>query len=113
MQFRAKTAESSADGRPRAQVMAVPGRADKAQVLCFQEKKPDQPAKLFVMEVGRDAAAGAARPLVEQSTPSHSSSLSLQLNASSASASPASMLRMRLASPHSFWVSSFGDWKAW
>jgi clathrin heavy chain len=29
----------------------VPGRADAAQVLCFQEKKPDMPAKLFVMEV--------------------------------------------------------------
>ena len=37
--------------------IAVPGRADKAQVLCFQEKKPDQPAKLFVMEVGRDKDA--------------------------------------------------------
>ncbi|KAJ1460266.1 hypothetical protein M885DRAFT_459036 [Pelagophyceae sp. CCMP2097] len=36
---------------------AVPGRAAPAQVLCFQEKKPDQPAKLFVMEVGRDKDA--------------------------------------------------------
>ena len=35
--------------------MSVPGRSDKAQVLCFQEKKEGQPAKLFVMEVGRDA----------------------------------------------------------
>ena len=40
--------------------MSVPGRTDKAQVLCFQEKKEGQPAKLFVMEVGRDASAGAA-----------------------------------------------------
>ena len=40
--------------------MSVPGRSDKAQVLCFQEKKEGQPAKLFVMEVGRDASAGAA-----------------------------------------------------
>lgn len=35
----------------------VPGRADPAQVLIFEEKKPDQPAKLFVMEVGRDKDA--------------------------------------------------------
>lgn len=35
----------------------VPGRADPAQVLVFEEKKPDQPAKLFVMEVGRDKDA--------------------------------------------------------
>lgn len=35
----------------------VPGRTDPAQVLIFEEKKPDQPAKLFVMEVGRDKDA--------------------------------------------------------
>ncbi|KAJ8613811.1 hypothetical protein CTAYLR_004926 [Chrysophaeum taylorii] len=35
----------------------VPGRAGPAQVLCFEEKKPDAPAKLFVMEVGRDKNA--------------------------------------------------------
>ena len=35
----------------------VPGRADPAQVLCFEEKKPDTPSKLFVMEVGRDKTA--------------------------------------------------------
>ena len=29
----------------------VPGRADPAQVLCFEEKKPDSGPKLFVMEV--------------------------------------------------------------
>ncbi|KAK7235859.1 clathrin heavy chain [Aureococcus anophagefferens] len=37
--------------------MAVPGRSDPAQVLIFEEKKADQPAKLFVMEVGRDKDA--------------------------------------------------------
>ena len=37
--------------------MAVPGRSDAAQVLIFEEKKADQPAKLFVMEVGRDKDA--------------------------------------------------------
>ncbi len=38
--------------------IAVPGRTDgPAQVLCFEEKKPDQPPKLFVMEVGRDKSA--------------------------------------------------------
>jgi len=37
--------------------IAVPGRAEPAQVLCFEEKKPDTPAKLFVMEVGRDKDA--------------------------------------------------------
>ena len=43
--------------------MKVPGRGDPAQVLCFEEKKADQPAKLFVMEVGRDkdAPGGAFR----------------------------------------------------
>jgi len=43
--------------------MQVPGRGDPAQVLCFEEKKADQPAKLFVMEVGRDkdAPGGAFR----------------------------------------------------
>jgi len=35
----------------------VPGRAEPAQVLCFEEKKPETPAKLFVMEVGRDKDA--------------------------------------------------------
>jgi len=35
----------------------VAGRADPAQLLIFEEKKPDQPAKLFVMEVGRDKDA--------------------------------------------------------
>jgi clathrin heavy chain len=35
----------------------VAGRADPAQVLIFEGKEPDQPAKLFVMEVGRDKDA--------------------------------------------------------
>ena len=50
--------------------ITVPGRADPAQVLCFEEKKPDQPPKLFVMEVGRakDAAGGAFR-LAPQTIP--------------------------------------------
>ena len=38
-------------------VIKVAGRDDSAQVLVFEEKKPDQPAKLFVMEVGRDKNA--------------------------------------------------------
>jgi clathrin heavy chain len=37
------------------------GRTDKAQVLCFEEKKPDQPSKLFVMEVGREVKEGTFR----------------------------------------------------
>mmetsp|Transcript_20888 Transcript_20888/g.27094 ORF Transcript_20888/g.27094 Transcript_20888/m.27094 type:complete len:1733 (+) Transcript_20888:121-5319(+) len=37
--------------------ITVPGRTDPAQVLCFEEKKPDSPAKIFVMEVGRDKDA--------------------------------------------------------
>jgi len=37
------------------------GRNDPAQVLCFEEKKPDQPAKLFVMEVGREVKEGTFR----------------------------------------------------
>ena len=45
-------------------VIKVPGRDEPAQVLCFEDKKPDQPAKLFVMEVGRDknAPGGVFRP---------------------------------------------------
>ncbi|CAB1109928.1 unnamed protein product [Ectocarpus sp. CCAP 1310/34] len=35
----------------------VPGRVEEAQVLCFEEKKVDSPAKLYVMEVGRDKDA--------------------------------------------------------
>jgi clathrin heavy chain len=38
-------------------VIRVPGRDEPAQVLCFEDKKPDQPPKLFVMEVGRDKNA--------------------------------------------------------
>jgi clathrin heavy chain len=38
-------------------VLNVPGREEPAQVLCFEDKKPEQPAKLFVMEVGRDKTA--------------------------------------------------------
>lgn len=34
------------------------GRADPAHVLCFEDKKPDQPAQLFVMEVGREQKEG-------------------------------------------------------
>lgn len=46
------------------------GRTDPAQVLCFEEKKPDQPPKLFVMEVGRDKdAPGAAFRLTPQQIP--------------------------------------------
>ncbi|CAM9802231.1 unnamed protein product, partial [Laminaria digitata] len=35
----------------------IPGRTEEAQVLCFEEKKIDSPAKLYVMEVGRDKDA--------------------------------------------------------
>lgn len=39
-------------------VLKVPGReTEPAQVVCFEDKKPDQPAKLFIMEVGRDKTA--------------------------------------------------------
>mmetsp|Transcript_21954 Transcript_21954/g.32005 ORF Transcript_21954/g.32005 Transcript_21954/m.32005 type:complete len:1722 (-) Transcript_21954:178-5343(-) len=34
----------------------LPGR-DPAQVLCFEQKKPDQPAQIFIMEIGRDKNA--------------------------------------------------------
>uniref|UniRef100_A0A7S1XLU7 Clathrin heavy chain n=1 Tax=Phaeomonas parva TaxID=124430 RepID=A0A7S1XLU7_9STRA len=48
----------------------VPGREDPAQVLCFEEKKPQQPAKLFVMEVGRDPSLpGEAFRLTPQAIP--------------------------------------------
>lgn len=38
-------------------VLNVPGRDEPAQVLAFEDKKPDQPAKIFIMEVGRDKNA--------------------------------------------------------
>jgi clathrin heavy chain len=38
-------------------VIKVAGRAEPAQVLCFEDKKPDQPPKMFIMEVGRDKTA--------------------------------------------------------
>ena len=38
-------------------VIKVPGRDEPAQILVFEDKKPDQPPKLFVMEVGRDKNA--------------------------------------------------------
>lgn len=38
-------------------VINVPGRDEPAQVLIFEDKKPEQPAKLFIMEVGRDKTA--------------------------------------------------------
>ncbi len=43
--------------------LRVPGRDDVAQILCFEDKKPDQPPKLFIMEVGRskDAPGGVFR----------------------------------------------------
>ena len=37
-------------------VIPVAGR-DDAQILCFEDKKPDQPAKLFIMEGGREKTA--------------------------------------------------------
>jgi clathrin heavy chain len=44
-------------------VLNIPGRDEPAQVLVFEEKKPDQPPKLFIMEVGRnkDAPGGVFR----------------------------------------------------
>lgn len=38
-------------------VIKVPGRDELAQILVFEDKKPDQPPKLFVMEIGRDKSA--------------------------------------------------------
>jgi len=39
-------------------VIKLPGRdVEQAQVLAFEDKRPDQPAKLFVMEVGREKTA--------------------------------------------------------
>lgn len=50
-------------------VIPIPGR-DPAQVLVFEDKKPDQPAKLFVMEVGRDKnAPGGVFRITPQNIP--------------------------------------------
>ena len=53
-------------------VIKVPGERvnEPAQVLCFEDKKPDQPAKLLIMEVGRDKAApGGVFRVVPQAIP--------------------------------------------
>lgn len=44
-------------------VLKIPGRDEPAQIVVFEDKKPDQPAKLFIMEVGRskDAPGGVFR----------------------------------------------------
>lgn len=48
----------------------IPGRVEPAQVLCFEEKKVDSPAKLYVMEVGRDKdAPGGVFRLAPQQIP--------------------------------------------
>lgn len=52
-------------------VINVPGRDEPAQVLCFEDKKPEQPAKLFIMEVGRDKTApGGVFRVTPQNIPS-------------------------------------------
>jgi len=38
-------------------VVNVPGRTDQAQLLLFEQKKPESAAQLFIMEVGRDKNA--------------------------------------------------------
>ena len=35
----------------------ISGRPEPAQVLCFEDKKPEQSPKMFIMEVGRDKSA--------------------------------------------------------
>ncbi len=47
----------------------IPGRTDPAQVLCFEDKKPDQPAKLFIMEIGRDKSLPNAFKVAPQTIP--------------------------------------------
>jgi clathrin heavy chain len=48
----------------------VEGRSDPAQVLCFEQKKPDSAAQIFVMEVGRAKdAAGPAFRVTPQNIP--------------------------------------------
>lgn len=39
-------------------VAKVPGRDDLAQLLCFEDAKPNEPPKLQIMEVGRDKSLG-------------------------------------------------------
>ena len=53
-------------------VIKVPGERvnEPAQVLCFEDKKPDQPAKLLIMEVGREKTApGGVFRVVPQAIP--------------------------------------------
>lgn len=51
----------------------IMGRDDHAQVLCFHEKKsespPEEPPKLYVMEVGRDPSKGAPFRLAPTAIP--------------------------------------------
>ena len=51
-------------------VIKVAGRDEPAQVLCFEDHKPEQPPKLFIMEVGRDKSApGGVFRVVPQNIP--------------------------------------------
>lgn len=51
-------------------VLNIPGRDEPAQVLAFEDKKPDQPAKIFIMEVGRDKnAPGGVFKVAPQNIP--------------------------------------------
>ena len=43
-------------------VLKIPGRDEPAQVLCFEDKKPDAPAKLFIMAVASDIHAASGTP---------------------------------------------------
>jgi clathrin heavy chain len=50
--------------------LKVPGRDDLAQILCFEDKKPNEPAKLLIMEVGRDKnAPGGVFRIAPQNIP--------------------------------------------
>ena len=48
-------------------VVQVPGRAEPAQVLCFEKKEEGQAPKLYVMEVrgNKDVAGGVFRPAAQ------------------------------------------------
>ena len=68
----------------------IPGREDgvPAQILCFEDKKPDQPPKLFILEVGREKTApGGVFRVAPQNmlfTPDAANDFPVTMNASKA-----------------------------
>ena len=66
---RDKSVSQTLQGHAGCFTPCVPGRSTRRKSCAFKRKKKASPAKLFVMEVGRDASAGAAFRLAPVPSP--------------------------------------------